>query len=335
MAYIGQSLTEGTRRAYTFVATSGQTTFNAVFGVGAVDVYQNGILLQPSDYNSSSGSSVVLGVGAAVNDEITIIAHNTFSVADTVSSSQGGTFAGAVTASNGLTVDDDGATPLTVDRATSDGTIIDVQKAGTSVGTVGSYLGTYLYMGSAGGTDTHINFVNGNVRPATATGAHLDNSLDLGHSQSRWKDIYLGGGAYIGGTAAANKLDDYEEGTFTPQVLNGWGVTSPTYSYNLGYYTKIGDLVYIRCQIVLSGGSINGNQLKIYGFPFTPRPLDVACTGYFSTASSNAENAFLQIVGSSTIFYFKYRTNTGVTDFNGTFAGSGFSFIMSGMYKTP
>ena len=113
MAYIGQSLTEGTRRAYTFVATSEQTTFNAVVGVGAVDVYQNGILLQPSDYNSSSGSSVVLGVGAAVNDEITIIAHNTFSVADTVSSSQGGTFTGAVTASNGLTVDDDGATPLT------------------------------------------------------------------------------------------------------------------------------------------------------------------------------------------------------------------------------
>ena len=334
MAYIGQTLTEGTRRAYTFVATAGQTTFNAVYGVGAVDVYQNGILLQPSDYNSSSGSSVVLGVGAAVNDEITIIAHNTFSVADTVSSSQGGTFAGAVTASNGLTVDDDGATPLTVDRATSDGTIIDVQKAGTSVGTVGSYLGTYLYMGSAGGTDTHINFVNGNVRPATATGAHLDNSLDLGHSQSRWKDIYLGGGAYIGGTAAANKLDDYEEGTFTPQVLNGWGVTSPTYSYNLGYYTKIGDLVYIRCQIVLSGGSINGNQLKIYGFPFTPRPLDVACTGYFSTASSNAENAFLQIVGSSTIFAFQYRTNTGLTSFDGTFAGSGFNFIMSGMYKT-
>jgi len=96
MAYIGQSLTEGTRRAYNFVATSGQTTFNAVFGVGAVDVYQNGILLQPSDYNSSSGSSVVLGVGAAVNDEITIIAHNTFSVADTVSSSQGGTFNAAI-----------------------------------------------------------------------------------------------------------------------------------------------------------------------------------------------------------------------------------------------
>ncbi len=146
--------------------------------------------------------------------------------------------------------------------------------------------------------------------------------------------IYSAFGISLGGTGAANTLDDYEEGTFTPQVLNGWGVTSPTYSYNLGYYTKIGDLVYIRCQIVLSGGSINGNQLKIYGFPFTPLAIDSACTGYFSTASSNAENAFLQIVGSSTIFAFQYRTNTGLTSFDGTFAGSGFNFIMSGMYKT-
>ena len=106
MAYIGQTLTEGTRRAHTFTATAGQTTFNAVYGVGSVDVYQNGILLQPADYTATTGTTVVLAVGAAVNDEITIIAHNTFSVADTVSSSQGGTFAGAVTASNGLTVDD-------------------------------------------------------------------------------------------------------------------------------------------------------------------------------------------------------------------------------------
>ena len=98
MAYIGQTLTEGTRRAYTFVATAGQTAFNAVYGVGAVDVYQNGILLQPSDYNSSSGSSVVLGVGAALDDEITIIAHNTFSVADAPTLSGGGTFASSIRA---------------------------------------------------------------------------------------------------------------------------------------------------------------------------------------------------------------------------------------------
>ena len=98
MAYIGQSTTEGTRRVYTYVATASQTTFNAVYGVGAVDVYQNGILLAPADYTASDGATVVLGVGAAFQDEITIVCHNTFSVADTATLSQGGTFQDTVRA---------------------------------------------------------------------------------------------------------------------------------------------------------------------------------------------------------------------------------------------
>jgi len=93
MAYIGQSLTEGTRRVYTYVATASQTTFNAVYGVGAVDVYQNGVLLSPADYTASDGTTVVLGTGAALNDEITVVCHNTFSVSDTLSLS-GGTLSG-------------------------------------------------------------------------------------------------------------------------------------------------------------------------------------------------------------------------------------------------
>ena len=93
MAYIGQSLTEGTRRVYTYVATASQTTFNAVYGVGAVDVYQNGVLLSPADYTASDGTTVVLGTGAAYLDEISIVCHNTFSVSDTLSLS-GGTLSG-------------------------------------------------------------------------------------------------------------------------------------------------------------------------------------------------------------------------------------------------
>lgn len=93
MAYIGQSLTEGTRRVYTYVATASQTTFNAVYGVGAVDVYQNGVLLSPADYTASDGTTVVLGTGAAYLDEITVVCHNTFSVSDTLSLS-GGTLSG-------------------------------------------------------------------------------------------------------------------------------------------------------------------------------------------------------------------------------------------------
>ena len=98
MAYIGQSLTEGTRRAHTYTATAGQTTFNAVYSIGNVDVYQNGILLQPADYTATTGTTVVLGVAAALDDEITIIAHNIFSVADAPTLSGGGTFAASIRA---------------------------------------------------------------------------------------------------------------------------------------------------------------------------------------------------------------------------------------------
>ena len=296
MAYIGQSLTEGTRRAYTFVATSGQTTFNAVYGVGAVDVYQNGILLQPSDYNSSSGSSVVLGVGAAVNDEITIIAHNTFSVADTVSSSQGGTFAGnvsmsgtlgvtgAVTASNGLTVDDAGATPLTVDRATDNGDIIDLQKDGTSVGNIAVDSNDNIMFGAktGGGAGFYLSGSGGTtpfVLPMKEN-ALSDNTVSLGDSSRRYKDIYLGGGAYIGGTGAANYLDDYEEGTFTPSLVGTGtaGVISNGSSY--GRYIKIGQMLHFSLHIGCATWSTSpSGYLRIQNMPFTLIGTNGQCAG--------------------------------------------------------
>ena len=55
----------------------------------------------------------------------------------------------------------------------------------------------------------------------------------------------------------ANTLDDYEEGTWTPQLR---GSSNPTvnYSQQVGIYTKIGNLVYASANITwtsISGGS--------------------------------------------------------------------------------
>ena len=116
MPYIGQGLQQGRRQLHTFTATASQTTFNVAYSPGYVDVYQNGILLSPSDYTATNGTSIVLGVGAAVNDEITIIAQHLFSIADMVSATEGGTFAGDVTITGNLTVQ--GST-ITVDTATT------------------------------------------------------------------------------------------------------------------------------------------------------------------------------------------------------------------------
>jgi len=64
----------------------------------------------------------------------------------------------------------------------------------------------------------------------------------------------------------ANTLDDYEEGTFTPTVSTG--VTSPTYSNQIGYYTKIGNIVYCHIFITVNG-TLNGSNFQISGLPFS------------------------------------------------------------------
>jgi hypothetical protein len=70
----------------------------------------------------------------------------------------------------------------------------------------------------------------------------------------------------LGASTNANTLDDYEEGTWTPAL---GGFTSITYSAQTGTYTKIGNVVNVVCNIVVSGGTRNVNDLLVQGLPFT------------------------------------------------------------------
>jgi len=79
-------------------------------------------------------------------------------------------------------------------------------------------------------------------------------------------DIEVSGGIFLGGTGSANRLDDYEEGTWTP-FLNS--LSDATYSLNTGRYTKIGNMVYCDGAIILtSKGTLSGG-LAVNGLPFT------------------------------------------------------------------
>tara|TARA_R110000824_G_C15068558_1_gene663153 strand:+ start:512 stop:985 length:474 start_codon:yes stop_codon:yes gene_type:complete len=63
---------------------------------------------------------------------------------------------------------------------------------------------------------------------------------------------------------------DYEEGSWTP-TINGVS-SSPTqsYAYQVGRYTKTGNLVYATCSVEFSASGISGGSghLQIKGFPF-------------------------------------------------------------------
>jgi hypothetical protein len=248
--YIGsQPVPQATQTRQTFTATSGQTSFATIGYVAGgqfIQVYLNGVLLKlTNDYTAANGSDIVLTSGAATGDILEFITFADFTVNNQ-------NFTG------GLTVDNDGSTVLTVDRATSDGAIIDVQKSGSSVGIIGVN-GRLTIDGASDGVGLYFG---GSALLPRESGSITDGTVGLGGSTQRFTDLYLSGGAYLGGTGSSNKLDDYEEGTWTPSYPSGW-----TGEAQYANYTKVGRFCYYNAKILVNNTS-SGN-FSVGGLPFT------------------------------------------------------------------
>jgi hypothetical protein len=70
------------------------------------------------------------------------------------------------------------------------------------------------------------------------------------------------------GGMTSELLDDYEEGTWTPTVIDG-AVTGTGITYN-GTYTKIGRLVYLNLQIKSTASDLRVASYVVFsGVPFT------------------------------------------------------------------
>ena len=196
----------------------------------------------------------------------------------------------------GITRSGNNGNPLSVLRRDTDGDIIQLYKNTTQAGSIGVSVGSYEYM-HLGSGPTGLQFTNAfnQVSPYNpSTLSVRDNAIDLGGFSNRWKDLYLSGGVYLGGTGAANYLDDYEEGTWTPGFISGGGTVLTTIDSN-GTYVKIGSVVYIsfRCTVSSSGSGI-GSSANITGLPFAIGRALTPDTGFDSgavfTEASNISN---------------------------------------------
>jgi hypothetical protein len=78
-----------------------------------------------------------------------------------------------------------------------------------------------------------------------------------------------GGIQFNGDTAAANALDDYEEGTWTMGVTFDGAAAGVTTSSNTGTYTKIGRQVTVNGFLALTSKGSSTGRAKITGLPFT------------------------------------------------------------------
>ena len=120
MPYIGKSNDGfGIRERFTYLASNGDTSISGA-DVNArslaftdpeyVDVYLNGVRLKmDTDYNLNTANTVAGLSALSANDEVEIIVHDVFTLADMVSASAGGSFGNSVTVKGDLSITKDGS----------------------------------------------------------------------------------------------------------------------------------------------------------------------------------------------------------------------------------
>ena len=161
-------------------------------------------------------------------------------------------------------------------------------------------------------------------------------TYDIGGVNSEVRNIHAQG-LYVGGSAAANKLDDYEEGSFTPSL----GIPSGSISYSAqeGSYTKVGSVVNIVMAFGLSGISSPSGNLSISGLPFSAGHAEKFVAGMVVALARNFDTAFDNLRGylnngSNSITLAVNDTNTGHATPNANTLQSNTQLYVSMTYNT-
>jgi len=130
-------------------------------------------------------------------------------------------------------------------------------------------------------------------------------------------------------TAAANTLDDYEEGTWTPTLSASYGSFPTAITNAEGVYTKIGDVVHCRFKFNSSSATnvVLNDRALLLGLPFVPKDLnsfDGSGTAFQYRSVGTGGNAFWSVIteGSSRFLV----NNTSVIE------GIGYVRYISGVF---
>lgn len=208
-----------------------------------------------------------------------------------------------------------------------------VRISGTNTTAAPGFQGGDSDTGIRPGTN-EIEFVTGGSVAAT-----FNSSGNLAFPDGQGIDFSATGNG--SGTMSSELLDDYEEGSWTPTLTRNSGNPTVTYDQQLGYYTKIGSLVFVTFRLSTSAVSGGGGFYRVNGLPYTVRSgantfysqmtsvdhgnMTMASTDYglggYSTVGNNNITLIITVDTSGT------RSSAGFTGWN-----SNSSLYMSGIY---
>mgnify|MGYP002622215591 FL=1 len=229
---------------------------------GTADDEKGDLIFRTNDGSDGSSPTEVARIDSGGN--LLVGTTSTNIVASSISTDEGFVYVNG----SALTAARNAGQVADFNRITNNGEIIRLRKDGTTVGSIGTGAtgGTLFLDGSASGVGLQLGASN--IYPRDA-GSLSDGGVDLGQTNYRFKDLYLSGGIYLGGTGSANKLDDYEEGTFTPVLKFNDSDAGVTYANRDGLYTKVGRLVTCIIRMGLSNNGTGTGNAVIHGLPFT------------------------------------------------------------------
>ena len=120
-------------------------------------------------------------------------------------------------------------------------------------------------------------------------------------------DVKVSGSVSIGGTADANTIDEYEEGTWTP-VLSG---ANATYTTQTGKYVRVGNQVTITARVIWTNNDATGSFI-ISGIPFSVYSNQMGSMRFYSTLSgAPAGILYPALVASGSSAFIRYIKTDG------------------------
>jgi glycine cleavage system H lipoate-binding protein len=242
MPFIGKQPEVGAYSKLDAITTSATATYNLTLGSAAyypssanhLLVSLNGVMQAPQDSFTVSGSTIVFASTLTSTDSIDFI----MALGDVldIGTPSDGTVTSAKIVSGAVT-----SAKLDTNIAISGNlTTGNITTGNTSIVTGGRFISSQT------SNDPWLKGVNS---------SNTETSYIKKDGQ-----IYSAFGISLGGTGAANTLDDYEEGTWTPSPAQG------TWTVHSARYTKVGRLVNCSFKVTATVGGTGGD---ITGMPFT------------------------------------------------------------------
>ena len=276
------------------ITGDGSTTYTLTHSVASANdlaVFVNNVRQEPTTAYSASGTSITFTEAIASTDScyVVYIARTFQTLSPPDNSVNADQISYPLTNFSSTGIDDNAdAVAITIDSS---------EQVGIGTTSPSSYYAKNLVVsaGSEGGVtiastnttnNNYLHFADGTSGDARYRGqigyAHNTDQLSVsssgttvfnsGSSRAERMRILAGGGiTFNGDTAAANALDDYETGTWTPAYgASSGSYSSVTYANQIGTYAKVGDIVTAHGRIDTTGSSIGtaSGYLLITGFPY-------------------------------------------------------------------